>query len=99
RAEDVNSFHRLENIQLDMGLFHKAANLAWQHNAVHRGSIHSPGTLAWCSKFLNLKRLGNEKPDYQTMGLCFTQVLQANILTYWEVETGKSLREFADSKP
>ncbi|EIW77906.1 hypothetical protein CONPUDRAFT_31429, partial [Coniophora puteana RWD-64-598 SS2] len=63
-------------------------NLAWQNVAVHRGDIRDPGSLAWCINILRLSRLGSDKPDYKLMTSLFTQVLQANLLVYWERETG-----------
>ncbi|EIW83200.1 hypothetical protein CONPUDRAFT_152236 [Coniophora puteana RWD-64-598 SS2] len=98
RAGDLNAFHRLEVFQLSPGPFHILLNLGWQNIAVHRGDYRDPGSLAWCINILRLSRLGGDKPDYKLMCTLFIQVLQANLLVYWEVETGKTIRELADAK-
>ncbi|EIW75797.1 hypothetical protein CONPUDRAFT_26841, partial [Coniophora puteana RWD-64-598 SS2] len=99
RLDDVSALDRIENPQLAMGLFHKQLNLAWQNMDIHKHSVDTPGSFAWTISILGLKRLHGEKPDYQTMVQLFNTVLQANVLVYWEIATGKSLQELAKDKP
>ncbi|EIW80149.1 hypothetical protein CONPUDRAFT_42305, partial [Coniophora puteana RWD-64-598 SS2] len=99
RLEDTCALNRIENIQLGIGLFHLLMNFAWMILSTHRGAIEQAGSLAWYIGRLGLSRLGNSKPDYQTLVDLFTVVLQANVLVYWELTTGKSLDELSKEKP
>ncbi|EIW74096.1 hypothetical protein CONPUDRAFT_31214, partial [Coniophora puteana RWD-64-598 SS2] len=100
RLDDVSALDHIKNLQLTMGLFHKQLNLAWQNMDVHKHSVDTPGSFAWTISILGLKRLHREKPDYQTMvQLLFNTVLQANVLVYWEIITGKLLWDLAKDKP
>ncbi|KAG1743070.1 hypothetical protein EDB19DRAFT_1827464 [Suillus lakei] len=47
RIKDVNSFTRLQFIQLGFGLFHLCLNLVWALLHVHRGSVHQIGSLSY----------------------------------------------------
>ncbi|EIW74097.1 hypothetical protein CONPUDRAFT_67843, partial [Coniophora puteana RWD-64-598 SS2] len=96
---DENAFHRLEVFQLSPGPFHIHLNFGWQNIGVHRGDYRDPGSLAWCINILRLTRLGGDKPDYKLMCSLFAQVLQANLIVYWEDETGMTIRQLSEAKP
>lgn len=100
RIKDVNSFTRLQFIQLGFGLFHLCLNLVWALLHVHRGSIHQIGSLSYFFTLLDRKQLGCEHPDYHTLLATLMQILQGTILNAWRVECGyPTLAAFASSQP
>ena len=103
RADDVNSFTRIQCFQLAPGLFHMLMNLLWALLHVHRGSINSTGSLAYWFSVLDRKRLSSSQPDFHTLRSSLFQILEGLLLTCWNVESNKrgylSLTSFAASQP
>ncbi|KAF8834574.1 hypothetical protein BDN67DRAFT_985220 [Paxillus ammoniavirescens] len=98
RTQDVNTFTRLQNLQLSFGLFHLCMNLIWALLHIHCGSIHQIGSLSYFFALLDHTRLGCEHPDYHTLLAMLLQVLQGIILNAWRVKCGHlSLAAFASS--
>ncbi|KAF7297687.1 hypothetical protein MKEN_01391900 [Mycena kentingensis (nom. inval.)] len=100
RARDVTPWSRREVFQLGFGPFHLCLNLVWAVLHTHRGSINTPGSLAFFFALLEKKRLGGEQPDYHALLSALDQILDGIVLAAWESECGfESLKEFAASKP
>ncbi|KAF9224862.1 hypothetical protein BS17DRAFT_751805 [Gyrodon lividus] len=99
RKRDVNTFTRLQNLQLGFGLFHLCMNLMWALLHIHQHSIHQIGSLSFFA-LLDRTRLGCEHPDYHTLLGMLLQILQGIILDAWRIECGHlSLAAFASSNP
>lgn len=100
RAKDVDSFERLDCIQLAPGLFHLVMNLIWALLHVHRGSANCSGSLSHFFVVLNRTRLAGPRPDYHTLLSTLMQILKGIILNAWKVECGhSSLASFFASDP
>jgi hypothetical protein len=100
RKKDVNTFLRLDNIQLGYGVFHKCLNLVWALLKIHQGAIDQLGSLKYFFAVLEKTRLSNDKPDYHTLLTALMQILYGLVLQCWRQECGySSLEEFAASKP
>ena len=89
RTDDVNSFTRIQCFQLAPGLFHMLMNLLWAILHVHRGSIHSAGSLAYWFSVLDRKRLSSPQPDFHTLRSSLFQILDGLLLTCWSTELKK----------
>ncbi|KIJ05902.1 hypothetical protein PAXINDRAFT_20870 [Paxillus involutus ATCC 200175] len=100
RTKDVNSFTRLQILQLGFGLFHLCMNLIWALLHIHRGSINQVGSLSYFFALLDRTRLGCEHPDYHTLLSTLLQILRGIIISAWTTECGHtSLAAFALSNP
>ena len=103
RADDVNSFTRIQCFQLAPGLFHMLMNLLWAILHIHRGSIHATGSLAYWFSVLDRKRLSSPQPDFHTLRSSLFQILDGLLLACWRIESGKcghpDLASFAASHP
>ena len=100
RMKDVNTFTRLQFLQLGFGLFHLTMNLIWALLHVHRGSIQQVGSLSYFFAVLDRTRLGSEHPDYHTLLSTLLQILRGIVLNAWRAECGyPSLAAFAVSNP
>ncbi|KIJ12598.1 hypothetical protein PAXINDRAFT_53366, partial [Paxillus involutus ATCC 200175] len=100
RTKDVNTFTKLQNLQLGFGLFHLVMNFIWALLHVHRGSINQTGSLSYFFALLDRTRLGCEHPDYHTLLATLLQILRGIILNAWTVECQyESLAQFAKSNP
>lgn len=103
RADDVNSFTRIQCFQLAPGLFHMLMNLLWAVLHVHRGSINSTGSLAYWFSVLDRKRLSSSQPDFHTLRSSLFQILDGLLLACWNVQLKKhgypNLASFAASEP
>jgi hypothetical protein len=100
RKRDVDTFHRLDNIQLAYGVFHKCMNLIWAILRTHQGAISHIGSLKYYFALLEKTRLANEKPDYHTLLSALMQILNGLILQAWRQEMGaSSFQHFAATKP
>ena len=100
RQGDKTAFCRLQCFQIGIGLFHLAMNLAWHILYTHKGSEDTPGSLAFYAKYLNIRRVIKERPDYYTLRSFLYHVLFANILYAWSIKTGQSdLTKFAETTP
>ncbi|KLO04322.1 hypothetical protein SCHPADRAFT_897121 [Schizopora paradoxa] len=100
RSADTNSFNKVANFQLGMGLFHTQMNDSWALLGIHRGSLKDPGSLQYAADLLHHSRVGSDRPDYYTLTSLFDKVLKANILTCWRLECGfDTLEAFAASNP
>ncbi|KAJ7882739.1 hypothetical protein B0H14DRAFT_3753165 [Mycena olivaceomarginata] len=51
------------------------------------------------TQVLTKVRLGSDHPDFETLVSLLTQVLTGAMLHYWEIETGMSITQLANSKP
>lgn len=100
RRGDLSTFARMENFQIGPGFFHVLMNLLWHLNKIHSGNEDIPGSLAFYAKFLNVKRVIKDRPDFYTLRTFFNNVLSANILCAWQAKTGFSdLNLYAASNP
>ncbi|KIJ13170.1 hypothetical protein PAXINDRAFT_81752 [Paxillus involutus ATCC 200175] len=100
RTKDVNTFTKLQNLQLGFGLFHLVMNFIWALLHVHCGSINQTGSLSYFFALLDCTRLGCEHPDYHTLLATLLQILRGIILNTWAVECQyESLAQFAKSNP
>jgi hypothetical protein len=100
RKKNVNTFLRLDNIQLGYGVFHKCLNLVWALLKIHQGAIDQLGSSKYFFAILEKTRLSNDKPDYHTRLTALMQILYGLVLQCWRQECGySSLEEFAASKP
>ena len=103
RADDVNSFTRIQCFQLAPGLFHMLMNLLWAILHVHRGSINCTGSLAYWFSVLDRKRLSSPQPDFHTLRSSLFQILDGLLLACWTTELNKrghpSFASFAASQP
>ena len=94
RADDVNSFTRIQCFQLAPGLFHMLMNLLWAVLHIHRGSINCAGSLAYWFSVLDRKRLSSPQPDFHTLRSSLFQILDGLLLACWRIELNK--REHQD---
>ncbi|KAG9310599.1 hypothetical protein JVU11DRAFT_9162 [Chiua virens] len=100
RTKDVNTFTRIQFLQLRFGLFHLTMNLIWALLHVHRGSVSQVSSLSYFFAVLGRTRLACEHPDYHTLVSTLLQILRGIILNAWRVECGQSsLAAFASSDP
>ncbi|KAK6974994.1 hypothetical protein R3P38DRAFT_3335296 [Favolaschia claudopus] len=99
RTNDVSAILRLEHLQPAPGAFHIELNLAWMILRTHRGKSNDIGSLQYFIGLLAKKRLGADKPDFETLVSLLEQVLIGLVLHYWEVESGMSVQDLAKSKP
>jgi len=103
RADDTNSFTRIQCFQLAPGLFHMLMNLLWAVLHVHRGSINCAGSLAYWFSVLDRKRLSSPQPDFHTLRSSLSQILDGLLLACWSVELNKrghpDFASFSASQP
>jgi hypothetical protein len=103
RADDVNSFTRLQCFQLAPGLFHMLMNLLWAILHIHRGSINCTGSLAYWFSILDRKCLSSPQPDFHTLRSSLFQILDGLLLACWDIELKKhgysDITSFAKSEP
>ncbi|KAF7333906.1 hypothetical protein MSAN_02403400 [Mycena sanguinolenta] len=99
RKGDVSAILRLEHLQLAPGAFHMELNLSWMILKIHRGDGADLGSLQYFIGLLSKVRLGSDQPDFETLVSLLMQVLTSAILHYWEVETGKTITQLAQSRP
>ncbi|KAJ7817335.1 hypothetical protein B0H13DRAFT_1922959 [Mycena leptocephala] len=99
RMDDLSAILRLEQLQPAPGAFHTELNLSWMLLKVHRGDGADLGSLQYFIGLLTKVRLGSDHPDFETLVSLLTQVLTGVMLHYWEIETGMSITQLANSKP
>ncbi|KAJ7767331.1 hypothetical protein B0H16DRAFT_1412448 [Mycena metata] len=99
RMGDLSALLRLEHYQLAPGAFHLELNLSWLILKIHRGNGADLGSLQYFIGLLAKVRLGSAQPDFETLVSLFMQVLSGAMLHYWEVESGMSLNDLAESQP
>ncbi|KAJ7796687.1 hypothetical protein B0H14DRAFT_2390415 [Mycena olivaceomarginata] len=99
RMDDLSAILRLEQLQPAPGAFHTELNLSWMLLKVHRGDGADLGSLQYFIGLLTKVRLGSDHPDFETLVSLLTQVLTGAMLHYWEIETGMSITQLANSKP
>ncbi|KAJ7167409.1 hypothetical protein C8R43DRAFT_1121828 [Mycena crocata] len=99
RKGDLSAILRLEHYQLAPGAFHVELNLSWLLLKTHRGDGADLGSLQYFIGLLAKTRLGSAQPDFETLVSLLMQVLTGAMLHYWEIESGKSLANLAESRP
>ncbi|KAJ7726720.1 hypothetical protein B0H14DRAFT_2410367 [Mycena olivaceomarginata] len=99
RMDDLSAILRLEQLKPAPGAFHTELNLSWMLLKVHRGDGADLGSLQYFIGLLTKVRLGSDHPDFETLVSLLTQVLTGAMLHYWEIETGMSITQLANSKP
>ena len=100
RVLDINTFTRMQNLQVAFRLFHLCLNLVWALLHIHRGSLTLHGSLTYWFALMEKTRLGCDKPDYHSLLTALMQILDGIILNAWCAECGyDSLKAYAESKP
>ncbi|KAJ7187450.1 hypothetical protein GGX14DRAFT_383550 [Mycena pura] len=99
-AKDVDAWSRREVFQLGFGLFHMCLNLVWGLLHIHRGTVNEVGSLSYFFAVMEKTRLGSDQPDYHTLLMAMTQILDGLLLNAWQQSCGyASLKQFAETKP
>ena len=98
RIDDLDPWTRRDILQLGFGLFHLCMNLIWALLRVHHGSLQQVGSLTYFFALMEKARLGAEHPDYHTLLVALTQILEGIILSAWIDELG-DLASSAKTKP
>ena len=98
--KDVTPWTHREVFQLGFGMFHLTMNLIWALLHVHCGTINEHGSLTHLFTVLEKAQLGGKHPDFHTLLVALTQVLDGQVLNAWQTECRfPDLNAFANSKP
>lgn len=103
RGRDLTAWAWREIFTLGFGVFHFLMNLIWALLHVHYGAINISGSLSHFFALLEKVRLAGEHPDFHTLLVALTQILDGLILNAWRQEIAldghDSLDSFAATDP
>lgn len=99
RLGEPSRYHSREFLILAIALFHLVLNLIWALKEVHYSTILDISGLAKLFLRADKARLAGAKPDFHSLSVALTEILEGIILNAWEVECGEDLEDFVKSNP